>query len=530
CSHICENVPGSFKCRCREGFELLSDNKNCKQIDINECLEGRKCRDNEICTNTKGSYLCVKLQNSSCSLGFYFNNVTKKCEDFNECMTALENCPMGMKCINTHGSYTCKRARECGTGYKLNTVTDECEDIDECVLNIHNCGKSRTCKNIAGSFRCLTTDCAKGHKFSEIFQVYVDECLKIPQICPQKKVCKNTYGSYKCVDEMVCPAGFFLNETKNGCLDINECGTSLHSCTYKNMLCNNTIGSYICYCPSGTETNKVLRECVDINECTQKISACSAHTTCENTFGSYRCVCRDGFRLEGNECKDDNECARKETCQHICTNVWGSFRCSCKPGYKLAADNRSCQDLDECKIYSLMKGKEACRYNCTNEVGSFNCSCPPGYHMTSNFKCVDIDECNKAVKPCDNNKICINLKGSFKCEETDCGSFYNRNVKEDSTKLCNKKTCNRGDSRCLSSPFVIQYFFLSFSTDIPIPYAITQLTMPQDSANLFQSKLTNFKSSIQKPYLGSVDKNYFQLTKSYFQVTIFNIHNDLRFV
>ncbi len=66
-------------------------------------------------------------------------------------------------------------------------------------------------------------------------------------------------------------------------------------------------------------------------------------------------------------------------CQHRCTNVWGSYRCHCMPGFRLAADKRSCHDVDECSEYD-----DICIGHCVNEPGSYRCACPQGYVLSSN--------------------------------------------------------------------------------------------------------------------------------------------------
>ena len=30
CDHICFNLPGSFECECREGYQLETDGRSCK--------------------------------------------------------------------------------------------------------------------------------------------------------------------------------------------------------------------------------------------------------------------------------------------------------------------------------------------------------------------------------------------------------------------------------------------------------------------------------------------------------------------
>jgi hypothetical protein len=54
CEHYCDNTQGSFRCRCKAGFQLAEDKWSCE--DTNEC-DQQPCG-NEACTNTYGSYFC----------------------------------------------------------------------------------------------------------------------------------------------------------------------------------------------------------------------------------------------------------------------------------------------------------------------------------------------------------------------------------------------------------------------------------------------------------------------------------------
>ena len=60
CSHLCNNMEGSFQCACLTGFELdVNSDKNC--TDINECLAGKENRcipDVQRCLNVPGSFRC----------------------------------------------------------------------------------------------------------------------------------------------------------------------------------------------------------------------------------------------------------------------------------------------------------------------------------------------------------------------------------------------------------------------------------------------------------------------------------------
>jgi hypothetical protein len=65
CQHSCRNTLGSYRCYCRTGFQLNSNNKTCD--DINECEKHDPrilCKSPASCRNTLGSYNC------SCPTGF----------------------------------------------------------------------------------------------------------------------------------------------------------------------------------------------------------------------------------------------------------------------------------------------------------------------------------------------------------------------------------------------------------------------------------------------------------------------------
>ncbi|XP_027042986.1 deleted in malignant brain tumors 1 protein-like [Pocillopora damicornis] len=72
-------------------------------------------------------------------------------------------------------------------------------------------------------------------------------------------------------------------------------------------------------------------------------------------------------------------------CDQSCHNTFGSYSCSCVSGYQLAADGKSCLDLDECSI-----NNGGCSHHCYNIPGSFYCGCPDGTSMgANNLTCVE---------------------------------------------------------------------------------------------------------------------------------------------
>lgn len=113
---VCHNLPGSYRCDCKAGFQRDAFGRAC--IDVNECWTspGRLCQ--HTCENTLGSYRC------SCASGFLLAADGKHCEDVNECET--QRC--SQECTNIYGSYQCY----CRQGYQLAEDGHTCTDIDEC--------------------------------------------------------------------------------------------------------------------------------------------------------------------------------------------------------------------------------------------------------------------------------------------------------------------------------------------------------------------------------------------------------------
>lgn len=83
---------------------------------------------------------------------------------------------------------------------------------------------------------------------------------------------------------------------------------------------------------------------------------------------------------------DINECLPNNghgPCQGACHNLEGGYECSCAdiPGYKLAADNHTCEDIDECALNNAN-----CSHLCLNTPGSVFCLCPDGFYLTNDWK------------------------------------------------------------------------------------------------------------------------------------------------
>uniref|UniRef100_G3SN78 Hemicentin 1 n=1 Tax=Loxodonta africana TaxID=9785 RepID=G3SN78_LOXAF len=373
------------------------------------------------------------------------------------------------------------RSNQCPSGFTLDSVGPFCADEDECAER-NPC--SHTCHNAMGTYYCSCpmglTIAVDGRTCQDI-----DECALSGHSCHMGQDCDNTIGSYRCV--VRCGMGFRRTSDGLSCQDIDECKDGTHQCRY-NQICENTRGSYHCVCPRGYRSQGVGKPCMDINECEQVPKPC-AHQ-CSNTPGSFKCTCPPGQHLLG----DGKSCAGLERLpnygnrynsynlawfspmrnnyqpqQHYrqYSHLYSSYseyrnsrtslsrtrrtiRKTCPEGSEASHD--TCVDIDECE------NRDVCQHECKNTFGSYQCICPPGYQLMLNGKtCQDVDECLEQNVHCGPNRMCFNLRGSYRCINTPCPPNYQR---DPVSGFC-FKNCPPNDLECTLSPYALEYKLVS---------------------------------------------------------------------
>ncbi|NWR91700.1 MATN2 protein, partial [Furnarius figulus] len=414
CDHFCINTPGSYLCRCKQGYILNADQKTCSTQDL--CaVEKHACE--QICVNTPGSYVC------QCYEGYELHVNGKNCVVVDYC--ALDNQGCQHECVNTEDSYYCR----CHPGFILNPDKRTCRRPDYCALEDHGC--EQECVNTDDSYFC---QCQEGFRLNPDKKT----CKKI-NFCALDQhdgcehECVNMKGSF-----VSCHPGYTQQYHGNTCSKerVDHCAENNHGCE---QLCLNTGDSYVCQCSEGFVINEDLKTCTRVDYCALSDHGCEH--LCVNGDRSYTCQCFEGYRLrnDGKTCKHKDICSSiHHGCEHVCVNAGESYICQCYEGFALREDGRTCRSKDVCKSVS-----HGCEHACVNAGDSFVCKCREGFLLREDGKtCKNKDVCKSVDHSCEH--ICVNNDDSYICK---CQEGYV--LKED------QKTCRRCTEGPIDLVFVI---------------------------------------------------------------------------
>ncbi len=140
CAHVCVPTPGSsYRCECREGFELLADGKSCQQTaQLDRCAHNNPC--DQKCTDTGLAVEC------SCHFGYELANDQRTCIDIDECALGVDTCDLLLEvCTNQAGGYLCaERSTDAATNSSIANLGRSTDD-NRCPKGFKFNAESRVC-------------------------------------------------------------------------------------------------------------------------------------------------------------------------------------------------------------------------------------------------------------------------------------------------------------------------------------------------------------------------------------------------
>ncbi|XP_029404116.1 matrilin-2 isoform X5 [Mus pahari] len=348
CAHFCLNTPGSYICKCKQGYTLDTDQKTCRIQDL--CAtEDHGCE--QLCVNMLGSLVC------QCYSGYALAEDGKRCTAVDYC--ASENHGCEHECVNAESSYMCR----CHKGFALNRDKKTCSRINYCALNKPGC--EHECVNTEEGHYCR---CRQGYNLDPNGKTCsrVDHCAQQDHGCEQ--LCLNTEESFVCQ----CSEGFLINDDLKTCSRADYCLLSNHGCEYS---CVNTDKSFACQCPEGHVLRSDGKTCAKLDPCALGDHGCEH--SCVSSEDSFLCQCFEGYILrdDGKTCRRKDVCQEvKHGCEHLCVSSGESYVCRCLEGFRLAEDGKHCRRKNVCK-----STQHGCEHMCVNNGNSYLCKCSEGF-------------------------------------------------------------------------------------------------------------------------------------------------------
>ncbi|KAM6937930.1 fibulin-7-like [Xenentodon cancila] len=152
-----------------------------------------------------------------------------------------------------------------------------------------------------------------------------------------------------------------------------------------------------------------------------------------------------------------------------CTYFLDSMHCTCDVGFTMS-DHNVCTDIDECRGFHRGRPGRRCIHQCVNTPGSFHCVCPPGYSLAADGRsCTDVDECETRMHNCKADHICVNTFGGFQCVTVKCPRMANLTYVKSDPMRCEKKPCMLGDKACAQAANSITFHFLAVVSNVSVP-------------------------------------------------------------
>ncbi|KAI8482384.1 Cytochrome P450 3A4 [Branchiostoma belcheri] len=411
CEDICENYPGGFRCACGPGYDMTPTDYTPSYEpaptglchDVDECLYNmHMCGPHATCTNTIGSYTCT------CEAGFQLQSDGVTCLDINEC--ASDNGQCTDLCVNQEGSYRCA----CRTGSKLKPNGKECEDIDECTsVWMNRCRSTAVCVDKVRGYDC---HCTEGYRpYSDRtgcksvvwcpadWEARCDyRCLMLPTRDPAAppKRCTTTTTSAPPVGTTIAPTTTATTTTATTKAPTTAYlrSTTAPMTAYMNSTTapQSTPQDSTTELPStsvDSTTSPSTSSLETTTAPTMSAPTMAAPTMAAPTMAAPTMAARTTASMNSTTTLTTSTAMTTATqappavlMTTECVEDEGQYvnvpTCVCQRGKQLAADGRSCEDVDECAQSPPVCGDPSVTHaTCENKPGYYLCHCQPGWVM-----------------------------------------------------------------------------------------------------------------------------------------------------
>uniref|UniRef100_H2LCI0 Matrilin 2 n=1 Tax=Oryzias latipes TaxID=8090 RepID=H2LCI0_ORYLA len=279
CQHICINVPGSYRCKCRKGFSINPDGKTCQAEDM--CAEvDHGCE--QICANLPDGHEC------RCRPGYELTVDGKTCNRIDYCDLGIHGCEHS--CISLPESFVCR----CMKGYSLNLDGKTCSKIDHCADGSHGCEQ-----DFMSTDDSCVCKCRKGYTLRPDGKT----CRKIDHCADGSHGCEQEFMSTDDSCVCKCRKGYTLRPDGKTCRKTDHCADGKHGCEQESV---NTENSCVCKCRGGYSLQPDGKRCQSVDVCQTLEHGCEHQ--CVANGSSYMCKCFEGFILA----EDKRSCKKPE--------------------------------------------------------------------------------------------------------------------------------------------------------------------------------------------------------------------------
>ncbi|CAK1543493.1 unnamed protein product [Leptosia nina] len=360
----------------------INRNAICKTDEVTCSPTEDRCGDTSICIER--SSICDGI--IDCPDGS--DELPAECDTLS-CLQSEFMCSSGY-CIPS--TWRCDESMDCADGSdEINCVPRD----KTCPEDFFQCGDSSCIKLIKrcdGNFDCSDASDENNCDASEILTDFIPSChpwefscelnssicLPLTARCNGKVECPGRTdevgcdfhcapkGMFPCKQELVCVTKRQLCNGRNDCADGSD--ETVEACEKANKnIPLKKISTPTTSCTNGFRC--VNGECIEWEQVCDKVTNCQDGSDengnctnpctelcpkfCRPTPQGPACVCPNGYKKNGNDCDDVDECL-SDVCAQVCHNTPGSFVCSCHLGYSLRSDHRTCKALsgDTSILYS----------------------------------------------------------------------------------------------------------------------------------------------------------------------------------